>query len=42
MSTENNRKNLVSILKLVSTLIGALIAFFGGNAAAMCLINNVL
>lgn len=37
-----NSKKVVQILKLVSTLIGALIAFFGGNAAAMCLINNVL
>lgn len=37
-----NSKKIVQILKLVSTLIGALIAFFGGNAAAMCLINNVL
>lgn len=41
MNSDKNKK-LVSILKLVSTLIGALIAFFGGNAAAMCLINNVL
>lgn len=34
------RKKLVEILKVISTIIGALIAFFGGNAAAMCLINN--
>lgn len=37
-----NSKKIVQVLKLVSTLIGALIAFFGGNAAAVCLINNVL
>lgn len=31
------RKKLVEILKVISTIIGALIAFFGGNAAAMLL-----
>lgn len=35
-------EKVVKILKVVSTIIGALIAFFGGNAAANCLINNIM